>query len=78
MNKFPRVTFMGPSQSTQSGGGAWGIIFLSPNHTISFKARIRVATNNFIELLVLKLVLIIALEKGLTQIRIMGDSLLVI
>jgi len=54
------------------------IIFLSPNHTISFKVSIGHATNKFNELLSLKLVFILALEKGVTQIQIWSDSLLVI
>jgi ribonuclease HI len=42
------------------------------------EVRINHATNNYNELTALKLVLILALEKGISQIQVLGDSLLVI
>jgi hypothetical protein len=38
--EFPWDYFDGASQGTPSRGGVGGIIFLSPNHIISFKDRI--------------------------------------
>jgi ribonuclease HI len=45
-------------------GGAGGILNLSTSHTISFKARVGQETNNFCELMALKLVLMLAREHG--------------
>jgi hypothetical protein len=75
---FPWNFFNIASQSNPSKGGVGGIIFLSKNHLFSFKDRISHAKNNYRELATLKLILILSLEKGLSHIQILGDSLLVI
>jgi ribonuclease HI len=61
-----------------SKGGSRGILYLSSNHNISFKVGIGQETNNFCELMALKLVLKLAQEFGVTQLQIFGDSKLVI
>jgi len=54
------------------------MLYLSPSHISSFKAKIDLQINNFYELVALKPVLMLAQEKGVTQIQVLGDSLLVI
>ena len=58
--------------------GAGGIIFLKVDHYITFKAGLGVGTNNYAELFALKLLLILALDKHISNIQVFGDSLLVI
>ena len=57
---------------------AGGILFLTVDHFITFKARLGVGTNNLAELYALKLLLILALNKQINHIQVFGDSLLVI
>lgn len=75
---FPWAFFDGASQETPPKGGAWGILHLSMFHSISFKAGVGQASNNFYELMALKLVLMLSWEHGVTQFQLFGDSLLVI
>ena len=58
--------------------GTGVILFLKDDHYFTFKARLGVGTNNFVELSTLKLLLILALEKQISNIQVFGDSLLVI
>ena len=59
--------------------GARGILFLKKvDHYITFKAGLGVGTNNLDELYALKLLLILELDKQISNIQIFGDSLLVI
>ena len=58
--------------------GAVGILFLTVDHFITFKAGLGVGTNNMAKLYVLKLLLILALNKQITNIQVFNDSLLVI
>jgi hypothetical protein len=75
---IPWAFFDGASQGNPQMGGAREIIFLSQNHFLKFKYGIDKAKNNLSELTALKLVPIPALEKGISQIQVLGDSLLVI
>ena len=58
--------------------GAGGILFLKDDHYITFKAGLGVGTNNYAELFALKLLIILALDKQISNIQIFGDFLLVI
>jgi hypothetical protein len=75
---IPRAYFDGASQGSPPKGGARGISYLSSNHCISFKAGIGQESNNYCELMELKLILQLAQEHGVSQLQIFGDSLLVI
>jgi hypothetical protein len=68
--EIPWAFFDGASQGTPTRGGVGGIIYLSPSHTISFKDGIGPATNNFVNLWLSNLVLMMAQERGVTQIQI--------
>ena len=57
---------------------AGGILFLTADHYITFKAGLGVGTNNFAELFALKLLISLALKKQIKHIHIFGDSMLVI
>ena len=59
-------------------GGTWGVIHLSNSHSINFKFGMGNGSNNFSELISLKLVLTLALEHGVAHLQVSGDSLLVI
>jgi len=59
-------------------GGAGGILHLANTHSIDFSAGLGSATNNFSELVALKLLLQLAWEKYISQPHIYGDSQLVI
>ena len=48
--------------------GAGGILFLKVDHFITFKAGLGVGTNNLAELYALKLLLILALDKKISNI----------
>jgi ribonuclease HI len=74
----PWAFFDGASQGVPPRGGARGGIFLTQNHTLSFKASTGPSTNNQSELSTLKLALLLAKEKWLTHLQIMGDSQIVI
>jgi ribonuclease HI len=51
-----------------------GILHISTKHSISFKAGVGQETNNYCELMALKLVLMLAQEFGVSHIQIFGDS----
>ena len=55
-----------------------GIIFLAHNASFSFKAGLGFGTNNFVELLVLWLLLRLARIKDLDKLIVHGDSMIVI
>ena len=50
--------------------GAGGILFLKVDHYITFKAGLGVGTNNLAELYALKLLLILALDKQISNIQV--------
>ena len=49
------------------GGGTWGVIHLSNSHCINFKFGMGNGSNNFSELISLKLVLNLDLEHGVAH-----------
>ena len=58
--------------------GAGGILYLSDEHFFTFSAGLGLGTNNYAELLALKLLIILALKQGFQSLQIFGDSQLVI
>jgi len=54
------------------------IIFMLDEHSFSFSAGLGHATNNFNEFMALKLTLQLDLEKGITNMNVYGDSMLII
>lgn len=57
--------------------GVGGILFLKKDHKICFRTTLGVGTNNWTKLNALRLLMRLAIEKGVDQIQIMGDSKLV-
>ena len=68
--------FDGAMQQNLCGGGA--LLFLSDSHWYEISVGLGVGSNNFAELLSLKILLLFALEKGCRQLHVFGDSLNVI
>ena len=58
--------------------GAGGILYISDEHFFTFFAGLGLGTNNFAEILDLKLLIILALKQGVQTMHIFGDSQLVI
>ena len=58
--------------------GAGGVLFISEDHSFTFKAGLGFGTNNFAELIGLKLLLTLSLHHNYKQLQIFGDSELVI
>ena len=73
---MPWGFFDGTSQNIACGGGA--VLHLSQQHFFHFQMGLGEGTNNFAELLSLKLLLQFALEKGCKHLQIFGDSLIII
>lgn len=59
-------------------GGTGGVLYISNSQSLRFKAGTGQGSNNFSELMALKLLLTLALECGLSHLQVFGDSLLVI
>ena len=70
--------FDGSASGNPQVCGAGGILFLKHDHYITFKVGLGVGSNNYAELFALKLLIILALNKQISNIHIFGDSLLVI
>jgi len=68
--------FDGAAQNGRCGGGA--ILFLSDSHFFNLTFGLGDGTNNYAELMSLKLLLIFAEEKGCKKLSVFGDSLNVI
>ena len=75
---FPWGYFYGSALGDPKNCGVGGIIYLSEDHYIYFKVGLGLGTNNYVELLGIKLLLKLALEKQLTKIHVFGDLQLVI
>ena len=73
---FPWAHFDGASQENKSGGGA--TLFISPPHHFKIQMGLGIGTNNYVELMDVKLLLCFAIEIGCKRIHIFGDSLLMI
>jgi ribonuclease HI len=72
----PWAYFDGASQNQLCGGGV--VLFLSDNHFYKIKMGLGQGTNNYVELMALKLLLQFVGEKGVQSIQIFGDSMNVI
>ena len=59
-------------------GGAGVILYLAENHSFELIVGLGESGNNRVELLSLKLLLILAAEKGCNNLNVFGDSLNVI
>ena len=68
--------FDGAAQNERCGGGA--VLFLSDSHHFTLTMGLGVGSNNYAELMSLKLLLIFAIEKGINRLSVCGDSLNVI
>jgi hypothetical protein len=64
------------NENQSCGGGA--ILFLSLQHSFKLKMGLGPGTNNYVELMAIKLLLLFAGEKGVQTIQIFGDSMIVI
>jgi ribonuclease HI len=73
---IPWGFFDGASQHNHCGGG--GILYLSDSHYYSMTFGFGTGTNNFAELMSLKLLIAFAIEKGCHSLNVFGDSLNVI
>jgi len=72
----PWAFFDGASQNNVCGGGA--VLHLNESHHFTLSMGLGAGTNNYAELLSLKLLLIFALEKGCTSLTCFGDSMNVV
>eukprot|EP01018_Ginkgo_biloba_P009885 Gb_00929 [translate_table: standard] len=70
--------FDGAAQGEPQICGAEGILCIKALHTIKFKAGLGKGTNNYAELMALKLRLFLAGEKGVSRLQVFGDSMVVI
>jgi ribonuclease HI len=68
--------FDGASQHNHCGGG--GLLYLSDSHYYSLNFGFGTRTNNYVELMSLKLLIAFAIEKGCHSLNVFGDSLNVI
>jgi hypothetical protein len=68
--------FDGASQQALCGGG--GLLYFSPTHYFILTSGLGSGTNNYAELMSLKLLIVFAIEKGCRILKVYGDSLNVI
>ena len=73
---IPWDFFDGAAQNNLCGGGA--VLYLTDSHFFVMSLGLGGGTNNFAELMSLKLLMMFALEKGCTALNFLGDSLNVI
>ena len=70
---YPWGFFDGAAQDDLCGGGAY--LYLSDSHFFSLTMGLGAGTNNYAELMSLKLLLIFATEKGINRLTVLGDSM---
>ena len=75
---YPLGYFNGSAAGDPKLCGARGVIFINDQHYFTFKAGLGSGSNNFAELLGLKLLLSLSLENNFKKLHIFGDSQLVI
>ena len=75
---IPWGFFDGASQDHQLSCGGGGVLFKSEDHFYHFSAGLGRGSNNFAELMALRLLLLFALEQGCLSLQVFGDSMLVI
>ena len=77
LNKnIPWAFFDGASQNLTCRGGA--TLFMNPNHHFQMSMRLGSGTNNYVELMTLKLLLCFAIERNCKKVQVFGDSMVVI
>jgi ribonuclease HI len=74
----PWAYFDGASQNDGQTCGGGAVLHLSDAHFFNLKLGLGPGTNNYAELMALKLLLNFAGEKGIRSIQIFGDSMVVI
>ena len=72
----PWAFFDGASQNSICGGGA--CLFLNQSHYFQISLGLGTGTNNYAELMTLKLLLCFAIERNCRQLQVFGDSMVVI
>lgn len=75
---IPWGFFDGASPVDQRSCGGGGVLFKSEEHFFHISAGLGRGTNNFAELMSLRLLLLFALEQGCLSLQVFGDSSLVI
>jgi ribonuclease HI len=79
VNKLiPWGFFDGASQGEPRRCGGGGLLYLSDSHSFELSSGLGVGTNNFVELSVVRLLLLFALERGCRSLQVFGDSMIVI
>jgi len=76
--KMPWGYFDGASQENHMRCGGGGILYKNDSHFFKFSAGLGGGSNNYAELMTLRLLLLYALEQGCLSLQVFGDSLLVI
>jgi ribonuclease HI len=74
----PWAYFDGASQNNNQVCGGGALLYLSAHHFFKIKMGLGPGTNNYVELMALKLLLVFAGEKGVKSIQIFGDSMIAI
>ena len=75
---YPWGYFDGSAAREPKTCGVGGLLFISYEHFFTFKAGLGIGTNNYVELLGLKLLLTLSLDNNFKKLLIFGDSQLVI
>ena len=75
---YPWGYFDGSASGDPKICGVGGVLFISDDHFYTFKAGLGIGTNNFFELIGLKLLLTLSLQLNFKQLQIFGDCQLVI
>eukprot|EP01018_Ginkgo_biloba_P039380 Gb_12932 [translate_table: standard] len=70
--------FHGAAQGIPQICGAGGVLYIDEGLSFKFRAGLGFGTNNFAKLMALKLILLLANEKGFSRLQVFGDSLNVI
>jgi ribonuclease HI len=75
---IPWGYFDGASSSDQTKCGGGGCLYFTNSHYFTLKAGLGNGTNNYSELMALKLLMIFVVEQGCRTLQVFGDSLVVI
>jgi len=75
---IPWAFFDGAAQGNPQTCGGGGLIFWSDHSFLVSRAGLGAGSNNYAELMALKLILLLAVEKNIKRINIMGDSRIII
>lgn len=75
---IPWGFFNGAIQWTTSSCGIVGCLYLSNSHYFLLKSGLGEGTNNFVDLLALKMLLLFVVQKGCRNLQVFSDSMLII